>query len=407
MGSHGARTSVEQHLGEVEALVERALQTEAERVSLPDALGRVTASPVVSPVDLPLFRNSQMDGYAIRSSDASRLPLELPVVGEIAAGPSDPPSLEPGTAVRIMTGAVVPPGADVVVPVEKTERRQGLQLQDDGSLICIMEAGPPGHFVRERGSELRAGDALIGAGVRLGPRHLAALAASGVAEVPVRRRVRVAIITTGDELVLPGETPRPGQVFDANRFSLAALVTEAGAEVSLLAHASDDIRAFDELFDRARLDADVVITSGGISEGSYEVVREALVPRAAETRHLAMQPGGPQLLGLVDGTPVVGFPGNPVSTQVSFVVFLRRVLREAAGLPHLGSEHLRLTDAVESPVGMRQFRRGRRLGDGRVEPIGGASSHLVATMARADVLIEVPEDVVQLREGDDVRTWPL
>jgi molybdopterin molybdotransferase len=398
--SHGARTTVEQHLGEVEALVERALQTEPERVSLADALGRVTAAPVVSAVDLPLFRNSQMDGFAIRTGDLARFAgRELPIVGEVAAGPADPPQLEPSTAVRIMTGAVVPRGADAVVPVERAIASAGG--------VRIDETWAPGDYVRERGSDLRAGDVLVEAGVTLAARHLAALAAAGVAGAPVRRRVRVAIITTGDELVMPGETPRPGQIFDANRFSLAALVTEAGADVSLLAHANDDIREFDALFDRARLDADVILTSGGISEGSYEVVREALVPRGAETRHLAMQPGGPQLLGLVDGTPVIGFPGNPVSTQVSFVVFLRRALRAATGLPHLSPSHLRLAAAVQSPAGMRQFRRGRRLGDGRVEPIGGASSHLVATMARADVLIEVPEDVVELHEGDDVRTWDL
>ena len=329
-----AHLTVESHLREVEALLERALQTRPERIALRAALGRVTAEAIVSPVDLPLFRNSQMDGFALRTADAVRLPLELPVVGELAAGPAEPRPLEPGTAIRIMTGAVVPRGADVVVPVERTS----IRMNDDGELVCIPEVGPPGQFVRERGTDLRAGDVIVEADVRLAARHLAALAASGVAEVHVRQRVRVAILTTGEELVLPGESPQPGQLFNSNRFALAALVEEAGAEVSALEHVGDDIRDFGELFDRVRADADLVITSGGISEGNYEVVRETLVPRGAETRHLAMQPGGPQLLGLVDGTPVLGFPGNPVSTQVSFVVFLRRILREAAGLPRLSLE---------------------------------------------------------------------
>ena len=398
--AHGQRSRVESHLAEVEALLERALQTRSERIALAAALGRITAEAVVSPVDLPLFRNSQMDGVAIRTADLTGLAWrEFPIVGEIAAGPAEPQPLEPGTAIRIMTGAVVPRYADVVVPVERTIATEGG--------VRIDEQWLPGTYIRERGSDLRVGDTLVEADVRLGPRHLAALAASGVAEVHVRQRVRIAILTTGEELVLPGETPRPGQLFDANRFSLAALVEEAGAEVTALEHARDDIRSFGELFDRVRADADLVITSGGISEGTHEVVRETLVPRGAETRHLAMQPGGPQLLGLVDGTPVLGFPGNPVSTQVSFVVFARRALREAAGLPHLSPTHYRLTESLTSPDGMRQFRRGRRVDEDRVEPIGGPSSHLVATMARADVLIEVPDDVVELDAGEDVRTWEL
>jgi molybdopterin molybdotransferase len=398
--SPGEGGTVESHLREVEALLERTLQTRPERIALGAALGRVTAEAIASPVDLPLFRNSQMDGVAIRTSDLAGLASrELPIVGEIAAGPAEPHPLEAGTAVRIMTGAVVPKHADAVVPVERTVATEGG--------VRIDEQWNPGDFIRERGTDLRAGDVIVEADVRLAARHLAALAASGVAEVHVRQRVRVAILTTGEELVLPGETPRPGQLFDANRFSLAALVEEAGGEVSALEHVGDDIRAFAELFDRVRANADLVITSGGISEGAHEVVRETLVPRGAETRHLAMQPGGPQLLGLVDGTPVLGFPGNPVSTQVSFVVFARRGLREAAGLPHLSPEHYRLTESLTSPEGKRQFRRGRRVDEDRVEPIGGASSHLVATMARADVLIEVPDDVVSLKAGDDVRTWPL
>ena len=299
----GVGGTVESHLREVEALLERALQTRPERIALRATLGRVTAEAIASPVDLPLFRNSQMDGVAIRTADLAALDgRELPIVGEIAAGPAEPRPLEPGTGIRIMTGAVVPKHADAVVPVERTVAIEG-GVRIDGQWN-------PGDFIRERGSDLRAGDLIVEAEVRLSSRHLAALAASGVAEVHVRQRVRVAILTTGEELVLPGETPRPGQLFDANRFSLAALVEEAGGEVSALEHVGDDIRAFGELFDRVRADADLVITSGGISEGDYEVVRETLVPRGAETRHLAMQPGGPQLLQRVDVLHLEWLPGQ-------------------------------------------------------------------------------------------------
>jgi molybdopterin molybdotransferase len=369
-----------------------------ETVALDDALGRVTAEPVLSPADLPLFRNSQMDGFAVRAADVAHAPVSLPVAGEVAARPSDPPPLRPGTAVRIMTGAVVPEGADAVIPVEDT-------LADSTS-VSISRGRAAGEFVRERGSDVRAGDELLPAGQRLGSRHLAVLAAAGLTAVTARARFSVAIITTGSELIEPGATPQLGQVFDSNGTALAAAVRAAGARVHSRSHVTDDRSAMERALDAASA-ADLIVTSGGISAGDYEVVRETLEPHGARVGHVAMQPGGPQATAAWNGIPVICFPGNPVSTQLSFEVFLAPLLREAAGLPAAVLEPRVLDAAVRSVAGKRQFLRGRALDGGRVALVGGASSHLVAGLAASDLLVIVPEEVTELAAGDSVETWAL
>lgn len=394
------RPSVEEHAAHVAELVAPALERPAERVPLGDALGRVTFDAVASPVDLPLFRNSQMDGFAARSAD---LPGVLRIAGEIAARPVDPVPLEPGTAIRIMTGAVVPEGADVVVPVEVAEV--------DGDHVRL-PASASGTYVRDRGSDLRAGAELLPGGIRLASRHLAVLAAAGMTEVTVRGRARIAIITTGAELIEPGATPTLGQVFDSNGIALEAASRAAGAVVAFRTHVPDDAAAFLAALTDATAAADLVITSGGISMGDHEVVRDVLEPRGARVTSIAMQPGGPQATAVFDGVPVVCFPGNPVSTQLSFEVFLAPLLRRAAGLPEPERVPRALTTATRSVAGKRQFLRGRVVDAGRVEPAGAgspgaASSHLVAGLAASDVLIDVPADVTRLDEGDIVETWAL
>ncbi len=369
-----------------------------ETVALDDALGRVTAERVTSPVDLPLFRNSQMDGFAVRAADVAHAPVSLPVAGEVAARPSDPPPLRPGTAVRIMTGAVVPEGADAVIPVEDT-------LADTTS-VSISRGRAAGEYVRERGSDVRAGDELLPAGVRLGSRHLAVLAAAGLASVEVRARLSIAIITTGSELIEPGATPTLGQVFDSNGTALAAAVRAAGAVVHTRAHVADDVAAMERALDAAA-DADLIVTSGGISAGDYEVVREALEPHGARVGHVAMQPGGPQATAAWRGTPVICFPGNPVSTQLSFEVFLAPLLRAGAGVPAAFREWAILNAPIVSMHGKRQFFRGRSSPDGSVTLVGGPSSHLVAGLAASDVLIVVPEDITRIAADETVETWTL
>lgn len=389
------RWTVEQHAAHIREHL--ALRWEPESVPLDEALGRVTASAVLSPVDLPLFRNSQMDGFAVRAAEVATVPVTLPVAGDLPARASAPAPLKPGTAVRIMTGALVPDCADAIVPVEDTS-----STADE---VTISRGREPGEFVRERGSDLAAGAELVPAGLRLQPRHLAAIAASGVTHVSVRRRIRIAIITTGTELVPPGAEPLPGQVFDSNGTALGAAVRASGALVVSRQHVDDEPARMLAALDTAT-PADLVVTSGGISMGDYEVVREVLEPRGARVGTVAMQPGGPQATAVFEGVPVVCFPGNPVSTQVSFEVFLAPLLREIAGLPARIQEPRRLAAGVRSPSGKRQFLRGRDAGDGIVA-VSGASSHLVAGLAASDRLVIVPEDVTELAAGDTVETWAL
>jgi len=388
--------TVDEHTAHIAGLLAPILTRPAETVALDDALDRVTADAIASPVDLPLFRNSQMDGFAVSAASLTA-GLALEISQDIPARPIDPPPLSPGTAARIMTGAVVPDGADAVVPVEDTTV--------NGTSVTIERVRRPGEFVRERGSDVRAGDPLLPAGVRLQSRHLAALAAAGLTAVAVRARVRVGIITTGSELVPPGAHPESGQVFDSNATALAAAVRAVGAVVSGRTHVSDDVGAMTTAL--RGMDADVIVTSGGISMGDYEVVRETLEPLGAQVGHVAMQPGGPQATAEFEGTPIVCFPGNPVSTQVSFEVFLAPLLRAAAGRPQARRETRALSTTTTSPAGKRQFLRGRATGDREVDLVSGASSHLVAGLAAATVLVIVPEDVTVLHEGDDVETWAL
>ncbi|MGO4103707.1 gephyrin-like molybdotransferase Glp [Leifsonia sp. YAF41] len=415
-------TSVDEHARAIERLLTGPLGlagtgTGTETVPLSDALGRITAIDVLAAVDLPLFRNSQMDGFAARAADLIGAPVTLTVTGDIPAGHVQPPALEPGTVTRIMTGAIVPDGADCVVPVEDTRPSADPGFADPGSTdrgstlvgasVTITTPRGAGDFVRERGSDLRRGELLLPGGLRLAPRHLAALAAGGQNSVLVLRRVLVAVITTGAELAPAGAALASGQIFDANLVALSAAVTEAGAELVLAESSSDDTGEFLSILTRATRAADLVVTSGGVSQGAYEVVREALEPLGAVVGHVDMQPGGPQATAVVDGVPVVCFPGNPVSTQVSFVVFLRPILRRAAGLTALPPTTRRLAGPVASVVGKRQFLRGRMLDDGTVEIVAGAGSHLVAAMARADVLLDIPRGITDLAAGQDVGVWAL
>ncbi|CAN5236889.1 molybdopterin molybdotransferase MoeA [soil metagenome] len=388
------RSSIAEHAAHIRELV-RFEGT--ERVPVTDALGRVTAEAVASPFDLPLFRNSQMDGFAVRAIDATE-GARLPIVGEIPAKPMTPPALEPGTAVRIMTGAVVPAGADAVIPVEDTTVA--------GDTVVIGRPRAAGAYVREPGSDVRRGDELLPTDRLLAPRHLAVLAAAGIADVLVRRRPTVAVITTGAELVGVGEEPRLGQVFDANSIALTSAIVAAGGEVALVARVPDDAARMTAALEAAAI-ADVIVTSGGISMGDYEVVRETLEPLGARVGSVRMQPGGPQATAVFAGVPVLCFPGNPVSTQISFELFLAPLLRAAAGLPRVATHTRRLTALVNSMPGTTQLLRARTVGSDWVETVSGPGSHLVAGLAASDALIVIPEDITELQAGDGVEVIPL
>jgi molybdopterin molybdotransferase len=393
--------TVEQHQAVVNALL-RPLPEET--VPLAAAHGRVLARDVAAAVALPGFDNSAMDGYAARWSEiaeAARAPVRLPVAEDIPAGRTDVVPLAPGTVHRIMTGAPLPPGADVVVPVE---------LTDGGTdVVEIRDAPPAGSHLRAAGEDIARGTVALQAGSPLGAAQLGLAAAVGVTTLPVRRKPRVLVLSTGSELVAPGLPLLPGQIYESNSRLLAAAVDEAGGEARRLHFVPDDVEQFlatvrAELDGRGEGTADLLITSGGVSAGAYEVVKDAFRELGTvDFVKVPMQPGGPQGAGTVDGVPVVTLPGNPVSSFVSFEVFVRPALRRALGYAFPDRLHVpaRLAGPLRSPAGRRQFLRGRYDG-GQVSQVGGPGSHLVAHLARANCLVVVPEDVTELAAGAEV-----
>ena len=377
------------------------------RLPLAEALGRVTAADVHAPGSLPPFANSQMDGYAVRAADlageASRVAL---AVGRPVPAGSAADELAPGTAAPVMTGAMLPAGADAVVPVEAAEPDRFLA---PGDTVSLPSDVPAGRFVRARGSDIAEGALALPAGTVLGPAQLGLLAALGLAEVTVRNRPRALLLTTGDEVLPPGCELGPGQIHDANTTLLGTSLAAAGVEVAGSRILADAPEAFlDRLrADMARSRVDLVVSSGGISKGAYEVVRQALAGQGVRFGPVAMQPGGPQGLGTVDDIPFLAFPGNPVSSLVSFEVFLRPALGAVLGTPRPRREvTARLGSAASAPPGRHQVRRGR-YADGTVELIGGPGSHLVHALALSNALVHLPPGSGELQPGAEVAVWLL
>ncbi|MFD6106972.1 gephyrin-like molybdotransferase Glp [Nocardia salmonicida] len=390
--------SVDEYRDTVAALLAPLADRPDEQVAVPDALGRTLSADVVSPIDLPVFRNSAMDGYAVRAADVAVTPVTLPVVGVVAAGKPGTDALPVGSAVKVMTGAPMPPGADCVVPVEDVQAGDGR--------IVIERGRGRGEFVREAGTDVRTGELVARAGTVLAPRHIAALAAVGLPAVPVLSRLRAVCITTGDELQPAGSVLAPGQIYNSNGIALAAALRADGVEVVEVAHSTDDPAVFTSVLNAATAAADVVFTSGGVSKGDFEVVKDVLGPLGGTFGSVAVQPGGPQGYTVVDEVPVLSFPGNPVSTMVSYAVFARPAVRALAGLPELVSGETTLRTPLRSPAGRRQYLRGLLTEDG-VEVISGPGSHLIAAMAWADVLVDVPAEVTSLAVGVPVRILSL
>ncbi len=394
---------VEEHAAAVAALI---ADTGTEVVPLAAARGRVLAADLTSPVALPPFDNSAMDGYAVRAADVATTPVTLPVAEDVPAGRVDGPPLAAGTAHRIMTGAPVPDGADAVVQVEWTDG--GLP----GATVSIERGVDPGQSVRRAGDDVTAGQVVLRAGTVLGAAQIGLAAAVGAPELTVHRRPRVLVLSTGSELVAPGEPLRHGQIHESNGPMLAAAVEDAGGEARLLRFVPDDVEEFRTALDAALAEpTDLLITSGGVSAGAYEVVKDAFTSRGVDFTKVAMQPGMPQGAGTYDGrVAVVTLPGNPVSSLVSFEVFVRPALRRAAGHPHPDRARVRarVAEDLRSPAGRRQFRRGRLDAvAGTVAPVGGAGSHLLAALAQADCLLVVGEDVTEVAAGSEVEVWLL
>ena len=376
-----------------------------------DALGLVAAEDVFAPIALPSFDNSAMDGYAVVQDDVvtatDESPVHLPVVGEIGAGQARLLALSPGTAAKIMTGAPVPHGADSVVPYEWTDR--------GAAQVQIGRAPTPGQHVRRAGGDVGKGDLLIDAGTVLGPRHLGLLASVGRTEITAAPRPRVVIMSTGAELRDPGQPLSHDSIYDGNSWMLAAATRAAGAIPYRVGVVGDDPTAFLDALHDQLVRADIVVTSGGVSMGDYDVVKEALAPLGTVWfGPVAMQPGKPQGFGIIgeDETPIVTLPGNPVSAYISFELFVLPALRKMMGKQPYSRDttRARLTHGVSSPEGRRQFLRGSfETGRGGpvVEPVGGAGSHLVGDLAQANCLIVLPEDVTSVPAGEQVQVLML
>jgi molybdopterin molybdotransferase len=398
--------SVEAHRESVRRLL-APLRTpdRIERLGLLAALGRGLAADVAAPVDLPPFANSQMDGFAVRSADLAGDGTELRVGAPIPAGTA-PDNLAPGTAAPIMTGAMMPPGADAVVPIEQA-LPDSFPAPGEPATVTL-PAAPAGNFVRPAGSDIRAGEPALAAGTFLGPGQLGLLAALGLTQVAVYRAPRILLVTTGDEVVEPGSPLGPGKIYDSNATLLEASMRQAGLDVTRTGISTDRPEELAGLLRRHAPDADLIVTTGGVSKGAYEVVRQAMEGQDVEFLGVAMQPGGPQGIGTFDGVPLLGFPGNPVSCLISFEMFLRPVLGGLFGSPAARpAVRARLAETLTSPRGKHQVRRGTLGPDGTVRLEGGAGSHLVSALARSNALIHVPEGIADLATGAEVEVWML
>ncbi len=374
----------------LEQILARTPVVETESADVTSALGRVLAEPIVSGREIPPWANSSMDGYAVRASDTRGGPAHLRVVGRIAAGALPSRAVGAGEAVRIFTGAPLPDGADAVVPQEDVEV--------DGDRVRVPGGVAAGAYVRPRGEDVRRGDHVLSPGQRLGPAEIGLLATLGHSPVRVHRRPRVAILSTGNELADLGTEPGPGQIPNTNTYSLMAQVTEAGAVAVNLGIAPDRLEAIEERLAWGR-DADVLLSSAGVSVGELDLVREALTRSGAELHlwRVSMRPGKPITFGSWARRLVFGLPGNPVSAMVTFELFVRPALLRMSG--RLDVDRPRLVARARAPIPNPGARRGylrvrlERGGDGfEAELTGDQGSAILRSMTLADGLAVVPGD---------------
>jgi molybdopterin molybdotransferase len=376
---------------------------------LASAHGCVLAADVAAPWPLPSFDNSSMDGYAVLAADLSgatpEAPVSLTVIDDVPAGFRSTETVVPGTAVRIMTGAPMPDGADCVVPVERT---------DGGTdTVLVNEPVDEGAYIRRAAEDVASGEIVLSAGTLIGARQVAILAAVGCGLVFVHPRPRIAVISTGSELVEPGVPLRHGLVSDSNSYLLVAACREAGADAYRVGPIVDDealvLAAVEDQLHRC----DLIVTTGGVSMGAYDTVKAVLSTLGSvEFTKVAMNPGMPQGYGYVgeEEVPILTLPGNPVSSYISFENFVRPVIRRMLGLSELGRAEVVTvcTAPLASPAGKRQFARARFQPSGAVTPVGsGQGSHVMGGLAVADALIVVPEDVTSIAAGEKVTVLDL
>jgi molybdopterin molybdotransferase len=385
------------------AILARARRLASEVVSMEDAAGRVLAEAAAAGVDLPPFASSAMDGFALRSADT---PGELPVAGHVAAGHPARRPLQPGEAMGIATGGAVPDGADAVIPIE--------YVVEHGNSVEIPEAVAVGANVRPRGGDVRLGDIVVGAGARLGIAQIGALAAAGVERVACVRHPRAVVLATGSELRRRGQPLGPGQIYEANGALLAVALEAAGAAVERLPDVVDDEEAHSAALRRG-LDADLLVTTGGVSVGVHDLVRRTLAELGVEEEFwgVAVKPGKPIAFGVRDSTLVFGLPGNPVSALVGFELFVRPAVRALLGrTPAVPRYRIgRLAKPVRRLPARDQLVRARSAvgEDGAIalEPLRGQESHMIVRAAEADALVLVPRGEGELEQGAAAQFLPL
>jgi molybdopterin molybdotransferase len=397
-------------IDDARALVLAAVSALAhEHVALDAALGRVLAEDVAAEQALPPFDSSAMDGFAVRAGDLAgadtRQPVALRVIDESRAGQPAQAELAGGQAIAISTGAVLPAGADAVVPVERTRRENGY--------VHILERPEVGAHLRRAGEDAAAGTRVIAGGATLGPAQLGMLASLGRTHVSCARAPRVSVLVSGDELLAPGEQPRPGTIRDSNSHTIAALARCAGAQVLRGASVRDDASSTRTAIAQAVSDADAVVICGGVSVGEHDHVRPSLLALGAHQSFwgLALRPGHPTWFGTLDGTPVFGLPGNPVSAMVTFVLLAGPALRAMQGSINTAERATALLDGgYEKPAGRAHAVRCRisTRDDGlHAEPTGPQASHVLSSMLTADALAIVPSAATRVAPGTRVEIEPL
>lgn len=409
--------SVEEYLDQVTAGVEPLPTVE---LPLEEAAGCVLAEPLVAKLAVPPFTNSAMDGFAVHAADLKGAgpdsPIKLPIFEDVAAGDSSDNELKPGYATRIMTGAPVPPGADAVVKVEDTNIKPGpVDLPDE---VQFFRETPVGKNIRKAGENVQVGDEIAEAGLVVTPQLMSAAASIGYATIPVVRRPRVAVIATGAELVDPGHALEPGKIPDSNSILISALARSFGAEVTYRGRAEDSPDNLAKVYREAAENADLIVTSGGVSAGAFDVVKELGTKAGFNFAKVRMQPGKPQGNGAIDfdgrSVKVVSLPGNPVSVYVSFILFVRPVLSLLAGFGRMDLQGVPAIAGADwkSSKGRRQYApmvAKYDEGELTVYPTHEQSSgsHLIATLHRATGLVVVPEDIAEVAKGDRVEYFPL
>ena len=367
--------------------------------------GCVLAEDIYARWPLPSFNNSSMDGYAVISADlvdaSESSPVILPVIDDIPAGFKSLETLHRGQAIRIMTGAPMPAGADSVIPIESTDGgSQSVQIRASIDL---------GSCIRHEGEDVKAGDLVLGKGTFVGPRQIALIAAVGHGSISVIPKPRVAVLATGSELVEPGTELKFGLISDSNSFLITATANDSGADAYRLPPAQDDEDKLIEILEDQVHRADLIITTGGVSMGAYDPVKAAFLKLGtAEFHKVAMQPGMPQGFGSVgeSAIPIITLPGNPVSAYISFETFIRPAIRKMRGLTALARPQRSaiLKGELRSPIDKVQFARARFIEGGQVEPVGiGQGSHVLGGLAQADALIAIPVGVDSIASGDQVR----